>query len=129
MLPASGGNLSGGCNPAGSSSYDVISSGILLEHDFLKIHFIGWSPNPHVRLSKILYINNNDFHNLTMSQMCAGACYVFRTSKPHSGTLCPASQGCPLIRHGDNAPYPPKIIIRVVSIIKIFCIILSFKKY
>ena len=44
MLPASGGNLSGGCNPAGSSSYDVISSGILLEHDFLKIHFIGWSP-------------------------------------------------------------------------------------
>ena len=47
MLPASGGNLSGGCNPAGSSSYDLISSGILLEHDFFKIHFIGWSPNVH----------------------------------------------------------------------------------
>ena len=47
MLPASGGNLSGGCNPAGSSSYDVISSGILLEHDFLKVHFIGWSPTVH----------------------------------------------------------------------------------
>ena len=45
MLPASGGNLSGGCNLAGSSTYDLISSGILLEHDFLKIHFIGWSPN------------------------------------------------------------------------------------
>ena len=38
-------------------------------------------------MSKILYINNNDFHNLGRSQMCAGACYVFRTSKPHSGTL------------------------------------------
>ena len=45
MLPASGGNLSGGCNSAGSSSYDLTSSGILLEHDFLKIHFIGWSPS------------------------------------------------------------------------------------
>ena len=46
-----------------------------------------WCDNPHVRLSKILYINNNDFHNLGRSQMCAGACYVFRTSKPHSRTL------------------------------------------
>ena len=45
MLPASGGNLSGGCNSAGSSTYDLISSGILLEHNFFKIHFIGWSPN------------------------------------------------------------------------------------
>ena len=45
MLPASGGNLSGGCNSAGSSSYDLTSSGILLEHDFFKIHFIGWSPS------------------------------------------------------------------------------------
>ena len=45
MLPASGGNLSGGCNSAGSTTYDLISSGILLEHNFLKVHFIGWSPN------------------------------------------------------------------------------------
>ena len=48
MLPASGGNLSGGCNSAGSSSYDLTSSGILLEHNFFKIHFIGWSPNVQV---------------------------------------------------------------------------------
>ena len=46
-----------------------------------------WCDNPHVRMSKILYINNNDFHNLGRSQMCAGAFYVFRTSKPHSRTL------------------------------------------
>ena len=38
-------------------------------------------------MSKILYINNNDFHNLGRSQMNAGGCYVFRPSKPHSGTL------------------------------------------
>ena len=44
MLPASGGNLSGGCNSAGSSSYDLTSSGILLELNFFKVHFIGWSP-------------------------------------------------------------------------------------
>ena len=46
-----------------------------------------WCDNPQVRLSKILYINNNNFHNLGRSQMCAGACYVFRSSKPHSRTL------------------------------------------
>ena len=46
MLPASGGNLSGGCNSAGSTSYDLISSGILLELNFFKVHFIGWSPTP-----------------------------------------------------------------------------------
>ena len=46
-----------------------------------------WCDNPHVRLSKILYINNNDFHNLDRSQMCAGGCCYFRPSKPHSGTL------------------------------------------
>ena len=40
-----------------------------------------------MRLSKILYINNNDFHNLGRSQMCAGGCCYFRPSKPHSGTL------------------------------------------
>ena len=45
MVPASGGNLSGGWNSAGSLSYDLTSSGILLEHNFFKIHFIGWSPN------------------------------------------------------------------------------------
>ena len=47
MVPASGRNLSGGWNHAGSFSYDLISSGILLEHDFFKIHFIGWSPTGH----------------------------------------------------------------------------------
>ena len=48
---------------------------------------IIWCDNPQVRMWKILYINNNDFHHLGSSQMCAGAWYVFRTSKPHSGTL------------------------------------------
>ena len=43
-----------------------------------------WCDNPHVRMSKI---NNNGFHNMGRSQICAGACYVFRTSKPHSRTL------------------------------------------
>ena len=38
-------------------------------------------------MSKILYTNNNDFHNLGRSQMCAGGCCYFRSSKPHSGTL------------------------------------------
>ena len=46
-----------------------------------------WCDNPQVRMSKILYINNNNFHHLGRSQMCAGGCYVFRTSKPLSGTL------------------------------------------
>ena len=50
MLPASGGNLSGGCNSAGSSSYDLTSSGILLELNFFKVHFIGWSPNARLAL-------------------------------------------------------------------------------
>ena len=50
-----------------------------------------WCDNPHVRMSKISYINNNDFHNLGKSQMCAGGCCYFRPSKPHSGTLCGAS--------------------------------------
>ena len=53
-----------------------------------------WWDNPQVRLSKILYTNNNDFHNLDRSQMCAGGCYVFRTSKPHSGTLCGVTGLC-----------------------------------
>ena len=44
-------------------------------------------------MSKILYINNNNFHNLGRSQMCAGGCCYFRPSKPHSGTLCDI---CPL---------------------------------
>ena len=39
-------------------------------------------------MSKILYINNNDFHHLGRSQICAGAWYVFRISKPHSERLC-----------------------------------------
>ena len=46
-----------------------------------------WCDNPQVRLSKILYINNYDFHHLGRAQMCAGTCCYFRTSKPHSGTL------------------------------------------
>ena len=46
-----------------------------------------WCDNPKVRLSKIFYINNNDFHHLGRSQICAGAWYVFKTWKPHSETL------------------------------------------
>merc|ERR1711952_178436 len=52
-----------------------------------------WCDNPQVRMSKILYINNNNFHHLGRSQMCAGGCYVFRTSKPHSGTQYDDSDG------------------------------------
>ena len=47
-----------------------------------------WCDNPKVRMSKILYIHNNDFHHLGRSQICAGAWYVFGTWKPHSETLC-----------------------------------------
>mgnify|MGYP005702151033 CR=1 FL=1 len=50
-----------------------------------------WCDNPKVRMSKILYINNNDFHHLGRSQICAGAWYVFRISKPHSERLCTVS--------------------------------------
>ena len=46
-----------------------------------------WCDNPKVRMSKILYIHNNDFHHLGRSQICAGAWYVFGTWKPHSETL------------------------------------------
>ena len=66
--------------------FHVHSSAVVI--DLHNCWAINWCDNPHVRLSKILYINNNDFHNLGRSQMCAGACYVFRTSKPHSRTLC-----------------------------------------
>ena len=45
-----------------------------------------------MRLSKIFYINNNNSHHLGRPQKCAGGCYVFRTSKPHSGTLWPVSE-------------------------------------
>ena len=48
---------------------------------------IIWCDNPQVRMWKILYINDNDFHHLGRSQLCAGAWYVFSPSKPHSGTL------------------------------------------
>ena len=52
MVPASGGHLSGGWNHAGSFSYDLISSELLLEHDFLKIDFIGWSPTvDHIKVA------------------------------------------------------------------------------
>ena len=33
-------------------------------------------------------INNNDFHHLSKSQICAGADHYFSPSKPHSGKLC-----------------------------------------
>ena len=46
-----------------------------------------WCDNPQVRMSKILYINNNNFHHLGRPQMCAGAWYVFWTWKPHSETV------------------------------------------
>ena len=46
-----------------------------------------WCDNPKVRMSKILYIHNNDFHHLGRSQICAGAWYVFGTWKPNSETL------------------------------------------
>ena len=46
-----------------------------------------WCDNPQVRMWKIFYTNNNDFHHLGRSQMWAGACYYFGPSKPHSGTL------------------------------------------
>ena len=45
MVCASGGHISGGWNQAGSFSYDLISSELLLEHDFFKIDIIGWSPS------------------------------------------------------------------------------------
>ena len=63
-----------------------IHSGI---NNFTVVGPLIWCDNPQVRMSKILYINinNNNFHHLGRSQMCAGGCYVFRTSKPHSGTL------------------------------------------
>ena len=48
---------------------------------------IIWCDNPQVRMWKILYTNNNDFHHLGRSQLCAGAWYVFSPSKPHSRTL------------------------------------------
>ena len=46
-----------------------------------------WCDNPKVRMSKILYINNNNFHHLGRPQMCAGAWCLFRTWKPHSERL------------------------------------------
>ena len=46
-----------------------------------------WCDNPKVRMSKILYINNNDFHHLGRPQMCAGAWCLFGISKSHSERL------------------------------------------
>ena len=48
---------------------------------------IIWCDNPQARMGIILYINNNDFHHLGRSQMCAGACDYFSPSKPNSGKL------------------------------------------
>ena len=67
-----------------------------------------WCDNLHVRMSKILYIHNNDFHNLGKSKMCAGACYLFRTSKPHSGTLCGAARHGPARRHSGHWSMTPR---------------------
>ena len=38
-------------------------------------------------MSKIFYINNNNFHHLGRPQMCAGAWCLFRISKSHSERL------------------------------------------
>ena len=46
-----------------------------------------WCDNPQVRLWMISNINNNDFHHLGKSQICAGADHYFSPSKPHSGKL------------------------------------------
>ena len=46
-----------------------------------------WCDNPKVRMSKILYINNNNFHHLGRPQMCAGAWCLFGISKSHSERL------------------------------------------
>ena len=56
---------------------------------------IIWCDKPQVRMWKILYTNNNDFHHLGRSQMCAGACCYFSSSKPHSGTLWALFDECP----------------------------------
>ena len=48
---------------------------------------LNWYDNTQVCMWIILDINNNVFHHLGRSQMCTGAWYGFRTSKPHSGTL------------------------------------------
>ena len=55
---------------------------------------------------KILDINYNHFYHSGKSQVLAGACYYFRPSKPHSGTLwgvlnatsaiCPPSSEFPM---------------------------------
>ena len=79
MLPASGGNLSGGCNSAGSTSYDLISSGILLELNFFKVHFIGWSPTAHTAGS---------VHTLDIRQYLATCCQV----RPDPVTMVPTEQ-------------------------------------
>ena len=44
MVPASGGNLSGGWNHAGLFSFNLILSELLLDHDIFKIDFISWAP-------------------------------------------------------------------------------------
>ena len=73
MLPASGGNLSGGCNSAGSSSYDLTSSGILLELNFFKVHFIGWSPNvdhcQNWRARQLTALNSYKRHDRDLAQL------------------------------------------------------------
>ena len=47
MVPASGRNLSGGWDDAGSFSYHLITSGNLLELNFFTILIFGWCPSGH----------------------------------------------------------------------------------
>ena len=69
---------------------------------------LTWYDSAQVRMWIILNINNNAFHHLGKSQICAGADHYFRSSKPHSGKLwdaylqkcnnlvpVAASMGCP----------------------------------
>ena len=108
MLPASGGNLSGGCNSAGSSSYDLTSSGILLELNFFKVHFIGWSPSD----------------QLAAAGGGAGAGHAHReggAGEAHAAVrggveLVEAEGGpAPAPRHHDVAPVPPLHVVASVE--------------
>ena len=86
MVPASGGHLSGGWNQAGSFSYDLISSELLLEHDFFKIDINGWSPTVEVKsTSSHNCLSQNDDATLnSWSQVCRWS-YIWLISG--TGTL------------------------------------------
>ena len=63
-----------------------------------------WCDNPQVRLWMISNINNNDFHHLGKSQICAGADHYFSPSKAHSGKLCIVIHNIPsmMVTQGDD---------------------------